>query len=85
MKPEQIYQELIELLEKFDVAVEEQNFKATRTKSRGGFCKVKNKKLFIIDKALNLRVKIALIRSYLKTLPHEDIYVVPAVRELLKD
>ena len=53
MKQEQLYQELIELLEKFNVTVSEQNFKATRTKTKGGFCIVKNEKLFILDKDLS--------------------------------
>jgi len=84
MKPEQIYQELIELLEKFEISVSEQNFKATRTKSKGGFCIVKNQKLFILNKTLNLHRKNELLIDHIRSLPHEDVYVVPAVRELLK-
>jgi len=85
MKPEQIYQELVELLEKLEVTVSEQNFKITRTKTKGGFCKIKNEKYFIIDKELKYAGKIDLIVEYVRTLPHEDIYVVPVVRALLKD
>jgi uncharacterized protein YlxP (DUF503 family) len=84
MKQDQIYQELVQLLEKFDVTVSEQNFKATRTKTKGGFCIVKNDKLFIIDKALKLNRKIEMLIDYIRTLPHEDMYVVPMVRDLLK-
>ena len=84
MKPEQIYQELIELLEKFEITVSEQNFKATRTKTKGGFCIVKNQKRFILDKSLNMARKNEMLIEHIRTLPHEDIYVVPAVREKLK-
>ena len=84
MKQEQIYQELIELLEKFNVTVLEQNFKATRTKTRGGFCIVKNEKFFILDKDLRISHKIDLMLNYIRTLPHDDIFVVPVVRALLK-
>ena len=84
MKQEQIYQELVELLEKFDVTVSEHNFKATRTKTKGGFCIVKNEKFFILDKNLKINSRIELLVDYIRSLPHEDIYVVPMVRELLK-
>jgi uncharacterized protein YlxP (DUF503 family) len=84
MKQDQIYQELVELLEKFDVTVSEQNFKATHTKTKGGFCIVKNEKRFIIDKALKLNRKIDMLIDYIRTLPHEDMYVVPMIRDLLK-
>jgi uncharacterized protein YaaQ len=85
MKQDQIYQELVELLEKFDITVSEQNFKATRTKTKGGFCIIKNEKFFILDKDLRINRKIDLIIDYVRTLPHEDIYVVPVVRALLKE
>ena len=84
MKQEQIYQELVELLEKFGVTVSEQNFKATRTKTTGGFCIVKNEKFFILDKDIRINRKIDLLVDYIRTLPNEDMYVVPIVRELLK-
>ena len=84
MKQEQVYQELVELLEKFDVTVSEHNFKATHTKTRGGFCIVKNEKVFILNKHIKLRRKIDLLVDYIRTLPHEDMYVVPVVRDLLK-
>ena len=85
MKQEQIYQELVELLEKFDITVSEQNFKATRTKTRGGFCIVKSDKFFILNKDIKLNRKINMLVDYIRTLPHEDLYVVPVVRALLKE
>ena len=85
MKQDQIYQELIELLEKFNVSVSEQNFKATHTKTKGGFCIVKNEKFFILDKDLRINRKIDLMLDYIRTLSHEDMYVVPVVRALLKE
>lgn len=85
MKQEQIYQELVELLEKFDITVAEHNFKATRTKTRGGFCIVKNRKFFILDKHLKMNRRIDLLLDYIRTLPHEDIYIVPLLRDLIKE
>jgi hypothetical protein len=83
MKPEQIYQELIGISEKFAIVVSEQNFKKTGIKVKSGYCKVKEQPLFIIDKHLNVHRKIEALAEFVATLPHEDIFVVPAVREVL--
>ena len=83
MKPDQIYQELIELAEKFEIIVSEQNLQKSIVKAISGFCIVKEQKRFIIDKHLTLHKKIDVLASYLSTLPHEGIYIIPALREVL--
>jgi hypothetical protein len=83
MKPEQIYQELIGISEKFDITVSEQNFRKTGISVKSGYCKVKEKKYFIIDKHLNIYKKIDTLAEFITSLPHEDIFIVPAVREVL--
>ena len=83
MKPEQIYQELIVISEKFDISVSEQNFRKTGINVKSGYCKVKDEKRFIIDKHLNIHKKIEALAEFVTSLPHEDIYIVPAVREVL--
>jgi hypothetical protein len=83
MKPEQLYHELKVLSEKLDVTVLEHNLRATGIKAKSGLCKVKERKLFIIDKHSSIREKIEILVSGLSKMPHEDVYVVPALRELL--
>jgi hypothetical protein len=83
MKPEQLYQHLKELAEKFDITVSEANFRKVGIHVRSGFCTVKGKKRFIIDKHAKLHEKIDILASFLSTLPHETCYVIPAVREVL--
>jgi len=83
MKPDQIYFELIELAEKFKISVSEQNLQKTSPNAKSGFCLVKNQKRFIIDKSLTLHKKIDVLATFLSTLPHENIYVIPALREVL--
>ena len=83
MKPEQIYQELIELAEKLEIAVSEQNLRKTGVKARSGLCKVKGKLLFIMDKHKTIHKKIDLLSENLATIPHDNVYIKPAVRELL--
>lgn len=84
MKPEQIYQELKELAEKLQIEVDEQNFRQTRIKAQSGLCKVKGQKRFIMDKHKSIHEKIELLADCLSEMPHEEMYVVPAVRRLIK-
>ena len=83
MKPEQLFQELKDLAEKLDVTVSEQNLRASGIRVKSGFCKVKGKNLFIIDKHKTLHQKNVLLASFLSGMPHEEVYIVPAVREFL--
>ena len=83
MKPEQIYQELKDLAEKLTITVSEQNLRTAGLKVKSGLCKVKGKKLFVMDKHKSVHKKIKILASQLAHLPHEDVYIVPAVRELL--
>lgn len=83
MKPEHIYQELKDLAEKLAVTVSEQNLRAAGIKVRSGLCKVKGKDLFIIDKHKSVHKKIRILATQLAKMPHEEVYVIPAVRDIL--
>ncbi len=83
MKPEQIYQDLKELAEKLGVTVSEQNLRKTGIKVKSGLCKVKGKKLFIMDKHISFHEKNEILSSCLSKFHHEDIFMVPALREYL--
>jgi hypothetical protein len=84
MKPEQIYQELKDLAEKLEITVTEQNLRTAGIKVKSGLCKVKGKNLFIIDKHKSVHKKIDILATQLAQLPNEDLYIVPAVREMLE-
>lgn len=84
MKPEHMYQELKELAEKMDITVLEQNLRKTGIHVNSGLCKIKGKKVFIMDKHESVREKTKILSMCLSQMEHEDIYVVPAVREILK-
>ncbi len=83
MKPEQIYQELKDLAEKLEITVSEQNFRNTGIKVKSGACNVKGKNMFIMDKHKSIHKKIDLLATHLAQLPLENLYIVPAVREML--
>ena len=83
MKPEQIYEELINLAEKLEITVSEQNLRKTGVKAKSGLCKVKGKYLFIMDKHKSIHKKVDLLSEHLAAMHNENIYIIPAVRELL--
>ena len=84
MKPDQLYQELKDLAERMQVTVSEQNLKTSGIKVRSGLCIVKGRKLFILDKHKSIHKKIKMLATQLSRIPHEDLYIIPAVRELLE-
>ena len=83
MKTEQIYQELKDLAEKLAVTVSEQNLRTAGIKVKSGLCKVRGQELFIMDKHASIHKKIRILAAQLAGMPHEDVYVMPAVREVL--
>ena len=83
MNSEQIYQALCELAEKLDIEVSEQNFRASGISVDSGLCRVKGKTFFMMDKHKPVKRKVKLLAAELARHPHEDVYVVPQIRELL--
>jgi len=84
MKPEQIYQELKDLAEKLEITVSEQNFRTTGIAVQSGLCKVRGKNVFIMDKHKSIHKKIKILAAHLAEIHHENVFMVPAVRDLLE-
>ena len=84
MKPEQLYQELKDLAEKLNVTVSEQSFKAAGIPVKSGFCLIKGDMHCIIDRSISQLKKNQVLAQALVDLPHENLYLVPAVREFLQ-
>lgn len=84
MKPDQLYQELLSLAERLQVTVSEQNLKTSGVKVKSGFCKVRGQKMYVMDKHKSVHDKIRLLATQLAAIPHDDLYIKPAVRELLE-
>ena len=83
MKADKLYQELKLLAEKLDIEVSEQNFRIAGIRVKSGFCTVKGKDMFLIDKHKPILKRIAILSEFLAEQGYEDIYVMPAVREHL--
>ena len=84
MKPEQLYHELRNVADRLGVVVLEHNFRTTGIRVRSGFCKVRNQSHCIIDKHLRAGKKAEVLAECLMQLPHQSIFILPAVREYLE-
>lgn len=85
MKAEQLYGSLKNLAERLDVTVTEQNLSTFKDlKTRSGLCRVKGSLRFILDKRLPLHQKNALLAECLASMPHETLFIAPAVRDFLQ-
>jgi hypothetical protein len=85
LKPEQIYKELIDLAGKFGITVKEENLRKAGIHVNSGLCTVKGKKYFIMDKHKKLKEKMEILSECLSEMNHENIFVIPAVRDYLSN
>ena len=83
MKPDQLYQNLLELAEKLGINVTEENLKISGLKVKSGLCTLKGEKKFIMDKKKSAKDKAVILAECLCEFQFDDIYIVPAVREFL--
>ncbi|MBN1634662.1 MAG: hypothetical protein JW917_10900 [Ignavibacteria bacterium] len=77
-KKETLIRELIEIYGKigFKVRTEKGNFK-------GGFCLLREQKILLLNKNLSQEKKIGFLLKNLSELNTEEIYIKPAIRELI--
>ena len=83
MKVDQLFSELKSLAEKLGVEVSEQNFRTTGIAVKSGFCKVKDRDLFLIDKHLKKTKKAEVLAEYIAQLPLGSISLCPHLEEYL--
>ena len=83
MKPEQMYQGLVDLADRLGIVVSEQKLSAVNLKVKSGLCKIKGRLIIILDKQLSIHKKCAILASCLSDMPHDAIFAIPAVREFL--
>ncbi|MDD2388776.1 MAG: hypothetical protein PHP23_03470 [Desulfobacterales bacterium] len=84
MKPEQTYQHLKDLAERLEISVLEKSFRNAGINIQSGFCIIRDKNVLVMDKHLPIRKKIRLIASVLSKLSFDDIYILPAIREVIE-
>jgi len=84
MKPDQLYHKLKETAEKVGVTVKEHNLKNAGIHVSSGLCKINDEQVYIMDKRLPIREKSENLAECLGSgINLDDVFIVPAVRELL--
>jgi len=83
MKPEQIYLGLKDLADRLGIIVSEQKLSTESLKAKSGLCKIKGQFVMILDKQLSINKKTTILATCLSDMPHDSIFVIPAVREYL--
>jgi hypothetical protein len=82
LKPEELYRHLKELAEKMNIIVCEQSFKKAGIPVKSGLCKISGQDYFIMNKDLPIRKKNTLLTECLNQFSHEEVFILPAIREL---
>ena len=83
MKSDRLFQELLNIIEKLNVTVKEQNLRKSGINIKSGVCKIKGKDFFILDKNLTINKKIEILAEFINKNEYDDIYIIPAVRDYL--
>jgi len=84
MNTKQIYRDLTELAEKIGITVKEKNLKTAGIKVKSGLCKVKGEYLFIMNKKKKPKEKVDILALCISGMNTENIYILPAIREILE-
>lgn len=80
MKPAAVLRELEDALRKMDVRVRRE-----RGTFRGGRCTVAGREVVVLNKLHPPEAQLVVLAESLRELPHDDLYLRPAVRAVLED
>ncbi len=80
MKAEALLEGLRELARQLDLNVRFETGKFT-----GGYCILNEDRLIVINKRLPVEVKVAVLAKSLATLPLDDVFIQPAVRDYIEE
>jgi len=78
-----ILQHLEEIAEKLNLKVNYENLRKLHIFSKGGFYRLQENHIVLIENTLNLSEKIEILADALSQYDLEDIYMPPAVRKIL--
>ena len=80
---EEVLGQIEELARNLDITVRYEKIQRESAFFPGGYCKVKGKDLIIINKMASLDDKVEIIARALHLFDLSQIYVLPAIRELI--
>jgi hypothetical protein len=76
---------LEDLASKLGLAVRRESVNTGETTGKGGLCRIGRKQVLFIDPGVTTEEKIMVMKEALRRFDLSDIYVLPAVRELLDE
>jgi hypothetical protein len=79
--PSRVLAELESIAVRLGIAVRVEPFGSALLRGRGGLCRVRGEPLIVMDAALPILDRIALMADALARFDLDDVHVVPAVRE----
>lgn len=85
MQPDQVYEHLENLAEQLGISIRYDDLCDPELTPTSGLCKVKGRHLYIMDRSAALCEKIRLLSQCLSRMELDGLYVVPAIRALLKE
>ncbi|MFZ3057138.1 MAG: hypothetical protein WA098_10310 [Smithella sp.] len=83
MNDEVILNYLEELADKLEILVRDENINIEESSSSGGLCRVEGKHVIILNSKAIVKEKIQVMITALRQFDLRDMYVKPAIRELL--
>ncbi|MBU3948254.1 MAG: hypothetical protein KJ826_08560 [Proteobacteria bacterium] len=83
MKSDRLFHELLNIIEKLNIIAREQNLRKSGINIKSGFCIIKGKEHFIIDKGLSINKKNEILAEFINKYEFDNIYIIPAVRDFL--
>jgi hypothetical protein len=85
LEKEILRSQLEDLAGKLGIAIRYENVTAEESAGSGGLCRLKGEYILIIHSQASEEEKIRILLEALKTFSIGDIYVKPAIRELLEE
>lgn len=82
MERERLLSELLSAAEKLGIQVRAEPFDTGGT-SAGGICRLRGKRLILIDAAANVSDRSSALAEVLSTLDHERVYLAPGARDYI--
>ena len=84
MNEEIMLNQLEELADKLEILVRDENINIEESSSTGGLCRVEGKYVLILNSKATVKEKIQVMIKALQQFNLSDIYIKPAIRELLE-
>ena len=84
MNEEVLLNQLIELAEKLGISVREENMEMEELSSAGGLCRIARRYILILNSRASVKEKNQVMIKALQQFDLTEIYLKPAIRELLE-